>query len=293
MICQRCGREGEPESKFCVDCGAPLELRCPACQTPYLLGGRFCSLCGRSLPEQAVTDQFSDQSQDALQHSLSSSTQTREPDQLTGSTPIALPEQASETSHSSQSEGQEKGEQKRSLSCPRCHQNNFPDSEYCFACGMPLGDIRKDGVADDTSADSLQFSPAGFWIRSFAFVIDAIIVSVSSLAIAYTLLGDLTPQFIESTNFDNLVALLTVVYDTVLIAICATTGGKHQFRLSVVRTDGSRIGPGRALARSIATGLSALMLGLGFLMVAIRKDKRGLHDLICDTKVIKRPGPDS
>ena len=59
-------------------------------------------------------------------------------------------------------------------------------------------------------------------------------------------------------------------------------------RLYVLRTDGSRIGPGRALARFLATIVSNLILYIGYLMIGIRRDKRGLHDLICDTKVVKR-----
>ena len=72
--------------------------------------------------------------------------------------------------------------------------------------------------------------------------------------------------------------------------------GKRLFRLYVVRTDGSRVGPGRALARHLASLLSMLILGIGFLMIAFRQDKRGLHDLICDTVVIPAlplKGPDA
>jgi uncharacterized RDD family membrane protein YckC len=58
--------------------------------------------------------------------------------------------------------------------------------------------------------------------------------------------------------------------------------------LYVVRTDGSRVGIGRALARYLAYVPSAIILGGGFLMIAWRQDKRGLHDLICDTVVIRR-----
>ena len=304
MTCQKCGREAEQGAKFCIDCGSPLELRCPACQTPFEFGSRFCSLCGRNLPEAEVTQQpdLTDQSsqpdrssQPTLLSQPDQSPQLTEPSQLDPSskpTRLAQPDQSSQATQPTQPE-QPVQSSRRSLSCPRCHQRNYSDSEYCFACGMPLNDSQLQHQFEDVSDVSSPYSPAGFWVRSLAYIIDVLILSFASIIIVMVLVGDPTTGILESTSFNNLLALLTLVYDTVLIAICATTGGKHQFRLLVVRTDGSRIGPGRALVRALATGLSAFILGLGFLMVAFRKDKRGLHDLICDTKVIRRRGPTS
>ena len=75
-----------------------------------------------------------------------------------------------------------------------------------------------------------------------------------------------------------------------IVATVQRRGGKHQFRSLCCAHRRLPDWPGRALVRALATGLSAIILGLGFLMVAFRKDKRGLHDLICDTKVIRRRG---
>jgi uncharacterized RDD family membrane protein YckC len=44
----------------------------------------------------------------------------------------------------------------------------------------------------------------------------------------------------------------------------------------------------RALVRYLAYFLSVFTLGIGFIMVGLRQDKRGLHDLVCDTVVIQR-----
>ena len=271
MICQQCGREAAPEAKFCVDCGSPLELRCPACQTSYELGSRFCSLCGRSLPDGPSTEQQKPaEKADVL-------------DQFDGTQQSEFPAQASRPFQAEQ----------KPNSCPRCHQRNELDADYCFACGMPLDDYQYDDLSDIATRSFAADSPAGFWVRLLAYLIDGLILGFASIVIVVVLMGDFPSFIIESSNFNNLVMLLTIVYNTALIAICATTGGKHQFRLSVIRTDGSRIGPGRALARSLFTGLSALFLGLGFLMIAFREDKRGLHDLICDTKVVRRHRPTS
>jgi uncharacterized RDD family membrane protein YckC len=41
----------------------------------------------------------------------------------------------------------------------------------------------------------------------------------------------------------------------------------------------------KALARALASLLTAATLGLGFLMVIFTKEKIALHDLICGTRV--------
>ncbi len=150
---------------------------------------------------------------------------------------------------------------------------------------MPLEDSRSDTQSASELGAFTSDSPAGFWVRLLAYLIDGFIITFAFSIILVVFSRD------DSSDLDNLMTLVnlaTLVYHTALIAIWATTAGKRLFRLYVVRIDGSRVGPGRAMARSLATVLSFLLLGIGFLMIAFREDKRGLHDLICDTVVIKR-----
>jgi len=44
----------------------------------------------------------------------------------------------------------------------------------------------------------------------------------------------------------------------------------------------------RAFARHFAEFLSGIILGIGYLMVAFDREKRALHDHICNTRVIKK-----
>src|SRR5262249_12927188 len=56
MKCLRCQHENAPGSKFCLECGAPLGLKCPACGVLLPAGAKFCNECGSplaiSLPER-------------------------------------------------------------------------------------------------------------------------------------------------------------------------------------------------------------------------------------------------
>ena len=166
------------------------------------------------------------------------------------------------------------------LLCGSCGNSNPADASFCTACGGEL--LRPQ--ADE---------PAGFWLRLQAFLVDGIIAATGSYVfiLSYgvfpgTRLGDESLDFIgfEFLIFVFLAVLTPLVYHTVFVAVWGTTVGKRLFRLYVVRSDGSRAGPGRAAARFLAS----VIPGIGFLMVALRQDKRGLEDLVCDTMVIRR-----
>ena len=121
---------------------------------------------------------------------------------------------------------------------------------------------------------------------------------VDSIILAFVLLA-LQAVFVDEAFFNgadedasNVVTTVTFVIDIAyfgtLVAIWQTTLGKRLFGLYIVRPDGSRVGFGRAVARYFASLLSAAIMLIGFVMIGLRRDKRGLHDLICDTVVLRR-----
>lgn len=63
------------------------------------------------------------------------------------------------------------------------------------------------------------------------------------------------------------------------------TPGKRLLGLRVETTEGARLSIGRALWRHVAGLASWLTLNLGHLLVALRSDRRALHDLIAGTRV--------
>ena len=54
MLCPSCKHENRAGRKFCVHCGAGLELSCPSCGASSEPGERFCGECGAPLSEQAA-----------------------------------------------------------------------------------------------------------------------------------------------------------------------------------------------------------------------------------------------
>ena len=142
---------------------------------------------------------------------------------------------------------------------------------------------------------------AGFWRRLAANFIDSFIIGIAALpitlpaGIAMGALGnhgdtEAWAQILVFQLVIQLVALVvTVVYFSCFHASrLMASPGKLAVGIKVVRTDGSRLGFGRAVGRGFAYYLSFLTLYVGFVMAAFTRRKQGLHDLICDTLVVDR-----
>jgi uncharacterized RDD family membrane protein YckC len=76
-------------------------------------------------------------------------------------------------------------------------------------------------------------------------------------------------------------------YEGLFISRLGATPGKLVLGLRVVRPDGGKVSLSRAIGRYFAKMLSAIILGIGYIMAAFDKEKRGLHDILADTRVIK------
>jgi ribosomal protein L40E len=48
MRCRSCNYD-KPNASFCKECGAKLELICPACKASVSPGARFCKKCGTAI----------------------------------------------------------------------------------------------------------------------------------------------------------------------------------------------------------------------------------------------------
>lgn len=185
-------------------------------------------------------------------------------------------------------------------SCPSCEASNPQESAFCYACGTsllaqasqePEAPVRPPEAywieeaykdedpfrAEEPSQPgaAMRVERSGFWNRFVGLLIDALILIIPSMLVS---------QFAP----DGGEFLLYIAYFVGFWAIWGATPGKRLLGLNIERPDGSRIGPGRAVARYFAWWLSLALFGVGFIMAGLREDKRGLHDLICDTVVVQR-----
>jgi uncharacterized RDD family membrane protein YckC len=129
--------------------------------------------------------------------------------------------------------------------------------------------------------------PAGFWRRAVAQGVDAVVVGLA-LEVGRGLGHPLRRYDLVARAF--LAAWVLVVPAAYFVIAHGATGstlGKRLVGARVVGVDGGAIGYARALARALAWAVAALPAGLGLLRVAWHRDKRGWHDHLAGTRVIR------
>lgn len=137
---------------------------------------------------------------------------------------------------------------------------------------------------------------AGFWIRAGAAIIDGIILFVPNMIISLVINVFAASMSSDTANpaIGLLIALLYLLsiaipmaYETYFIGKMGQTPGKMVCGIKVVRSDGDSLTYLRAFGRHWAKYLSYLICYIGVIIVAFDDEKRGLHDHICDTRVIR------
>lgn len=148
---------------------------------------------------------------------------------------------------------------------------------------------------------------AGFWKRTAAYVIDAVVVTVAAQIVQMVLMvvffGMNMSRFTSNpeTMFSSASGLLFLasiyLFPLILFGIYyagfhassrQATLGKMAVGIKLVRGDGRRISLARGIGRFFAFILSGLLLYIGYFMAAFTERKQGLHDMICDTLVVDR-----
>ena len=123
---------------------------------------------------------------------------------------------------------------------------------------------------------------SGFWIRFVAAILDALIIGIPVGIIGWGLafaIGVASMMYVA-----QLASVVLVVY---LDGIKGGTPGKLILGMRIVNEQGNYIGIPMAILRYIGKILSAIIIGIGFLMIAFTEKKQGLHDKIAKTFVIK------
>jgi uncharacterized RDD family membrane protein YckC len=146
-----------------------------------------------------------------------------------------------------------------------------------------------------TSLDSARLVYAGGVKRLLAKVIDAVFMFAMA-----TLVDGLGQRLFPAAQgdggeIDNLYIitllidmLLGMLYLTGFLGKFGATPGKMVFNLKVVTSAGGKVGYGQAFGRYCAeTVVIMLTLMLGYLPILFDAQKRGLHDRLCNTRVVK------
>ncbi len=146
-------------------------------------------------------------------------------------------------------------------------------------------------VWDATPPGSTPVGYGGFWIRVVAYIIDVILVGIV-LGVVMGVFGLRQVNPDDFSDIDPRVNLLTILVFWLYFALLESsergaTVGKMAMGLRVVTGEGKRLTFLNATGRFFARILSGAIFCIGYIMVAFTDRKRGLHDMIANTVVVK------
>jgi len=186
--------------------------------------------------------------------------------------------------------------------CARCGAAAEPGSALCRRCGAPL----EAPAAGETTRAAAAPRYGGFWRRAWAFALDRLLVAT----VVFPFFGLAFLHALRTMRFGDEPdpAQAFEVFSAFLTLACAgaalgwlyfalmessakqATLGKMLLGVRVTDLAGRRVSFGRATARYFCKLLSALILGIGFIMAAFHSRKQALHDLIAGTLVVREGG---
>lgn len=133
---------------------------------------------------------------------------------------------------------------------------------------------------------------AGFWIRFAAKFLDGLILGIPVFGVMIIIiiaaasggpspLVDLVGVFAQLAFYG-----LNILYSVFFVGKYGATPGKMICKIRIVTAAGEKVTYGRATGRVFAELLSGLICNIGYLIAAFDKEKRSLHDHICNTRVV-------
>lgn len=147
--------------------------------------------------------------------------------------------------------------------CPSCGQRAPAGAGFCSECGRVLSAVVY----------------AGFWMRLLAAIIDGLILLIPNIVVTAAVTDPVARFLIQ--------LIIGLAYTVGFWTAQGATPGKMAVGIEITTAAGEPIGFGTALLRYIGYLASTITLLIGYLMIAFTPQKRGLHDYIAGTVVIK------
>lgn len=167
--------------------------------------------------------------------------------------------------------------------CPHCSKPNPDDAQYCQNCGRELPTIAPQANPATHGLNVAPVQYAGFWRRVLASLIDGILLSL------------VTGSFTWTVDFDDFKITygLGIIVQWLYFALMESSNrqatlGKIAIGLVVTDENYRRINFGQASGRFFGKFLSAIILGIGFMMAGFTQKKQALHDVLADTLVVQK-----
>ena len=149
--------------------------------------------------------------------------------------------------------------------------------------------IRSTATEDSSVKLMMRTTYAGFWIRFLAVLVDGLLFNIALFVVAFVI-GLADPSNVETSTV--VVVIISIIphwlYFTVLeSSTWQGTIGKRLFSIRVTDLSGRQISFARANGRYFGKFVSALILGMGYVIVAFTDRKQALHDTMASCLVLR------
>lgn len=145
--------------------------------------------------------------------------------------------------------------------------------------------------------ESSEVTYAGFWTRLTAYIIDSILIFLGLLIVRLVMSGLMSVLrgtalggnvLFHYTLKDVVLYVGQVLYFILCTYFTGTTVGKRAMNIRVInaKKDEKLTFFTVVYRETVGRFLSAFLLCIGYIMIGIDKEKRGMHDFLCDTRVI-------
>lgn len=280
LSCPACAADYRRGDQFCRQCGGRLHTGspaavCPACGTVVAMPARYCNACGG---EMGAPDALADGAAPGAYGREAPPLPALDPGEraaprprgvslsVGGAAPRVVPQLPRPQPLAAPRAARARPDQQKE---PRTHPATGP---------APLADVGSRLLAGLIDFGFVSFcqllllAPALYYWGSLS-----VSAEVSFLPILLSVL------------LAALSLSLGAIYFVYFWAVRGRTPGKALLGLAIEGEDGEYpIGLGRAVARLLGYGISAGLLGFGFLLIAL--DGNALHDRIAGTRVVRREG---
>ena len=146
--------------------------------------------------------------------------------------------------------------------------------------------------------DVTEIKYAGFWKRFAACLIDGLITGILGFVVGFCLgialmffgvASEVLLDPVVQLGF-NIIGFVTGISYFVLMECSKFQGtiGKMVLGIKVTDLEGNKIGLAKAFGRYLGKIVSAIIVGIGFLMVAFTERKQGLHDSMSGCLVVNK-----
>lgn len=138
-----------------------------------------------------------------------------------------------------------------------------------------------DQILDAPEVQTIGLQYAGFWIRFLAYIVDSIILWGVGFVLGFAMEGVLSEALAAVINL----GLAVCYFGFMEASEYQATLGKMIVGVKVGDKNGDQLTVLNAIGRYFGKMISALLLGIGFLMVAWDEKNQGIHDKLADTYV--------